>query len=114
MAVLEVATIFLLFDDDDGDGGDGECEQKTYIQELEVARTKVSRESDVDIDELTALLVPFVALYLANGFFTSSEQAQISLIFRQHAERQYFRGQDYADKITGEQRPLTQRDLDNI
>lgn len=90
------------------------------LQDLEEAerphlgRTKVSRNSDKLIDDMEKELAPFIAAYMAQGFFTASQMEELRQLFRQFTQDQYLLGQDYTDKKTGDRQPLTQQDLDNI
>lgn len=80
----------------------------------DISRTKTSRESDKIIENFTVILMTFVAIWLMRGYFTQSERQQLSTLFRRHAEAQYFLGQEYADKVTGEPKPITKADVDAI
>lgn len=80
----------------------------------DISRTRVSRESDRDIDAFSVMLGVFIAIWLAKGFFSQQEKEEMSTLFRKNAEVQYIRGQNYTDSRTGEPKPLTRQDIDRI
>lgn len=81
---------------------------------IDISRTKVSRESDKDIDTFAIMLGIFVAVYLAKGFFSQQEKEELGTLFRKNVESQYLRGQRYVDDKTGEPKPLRREDIDKI
>lgn len=88
-------------------------EQLEDIGRPNIARTQTSRDSDRLIDSMTLALTPFVTAYLKNGQFSPIELDQLSVLFLQHAQDQYFLGKDYADKANNDKKPLSTKDLHN-
>lgn len=79
-----------------------------------LGRTKVSMDSDNLIDEMEEALAVFIAIYLSRGYFTQNELNDLDKLFKKHTQDQYFLGQNYTDKKTGEAEPISHADLEAI
>jgi hypothetical protein len=86
----------------------------SYLEEVLLGRTQVSKDSDKDIDDLEEELAIFTAAFLAVGYFTPDQHKELEAIFHKHAETQYFFGINYARKAGKDSEPLSSRDINTI